>query len=352
MDFNGHVELGFVCDRSERRKAQNRVAQRKFRSKKALSNQPSTELNPQQPVDSSASSQNNSITAGSWMATSREQTPGLPLSTFADLPTTSPHDDPGPWPDLSLSNMPSDMASFQLLGLSSPYTISPDSGSNAQFQQGATSWSSGHSPASLSGIGGSPGYFSHDDGAAPRTGGSRTYTSGPGNVDTSASRPASNTASRPPSVYRTWSEPSSWNSPRLPPSEHGPGSCSPASCARRSPSSSEISGISSTGLQDWNLPLHIAAEKGHESIVKALVESGVDVNERDSTGCTALHIAVRYKQEGLLKILLDNGADVNAQDGLGWTPVHTAADNGFSAGLRLLLDYGGSLTLKARKKKR
>lgn len=101
---------------------------------------------------------------------------------------------------------------------------------------------------------------------------------------------------------------------------------------------------------DWNLPLHIAAERGHESIVRTLIEGAVDINERDSSGCTALHVAVKWKQEGVVKVLLESGADVNALDNTGWTPVHSAADNGFTAGLRLLLDFGGNLTLKARKK--
>lgn len=33
MDFSERVELDFVCERAERRKAQNRAAQRKYRGK-------------------------------------------------------------------------------------------------------------------------------------------------------------------------------------------------------------------------------------------------------------------------------------------------------------------------------
>jgi hypothetical protein len=100
-------------------------------------------------------------------------------------------------------------------------------------------------------------------------------------------------------------------------------------------------------LQDWKLLLHIAAENGHESIVKTLLERDFDINEKDSTDRTALHLAIKAKHEGVLRLLLASGADVNACDRFGWTPVHQAAENGFVVGLRLLLMHGANVSLRA-----
>ncbi|BCS27993.1 ankyrin repeat domain-containing protein [Aspergillus puulaauensis] len=134
-------------------------------------------------------------------------------------------------------------------------------------------------------------------------------------------------------------------------SDHSTWNSRPASSSQHRPALTTGSqGCAVSESQDWSLPLHIAAERGHESIVRALIDGAVDINERDSNGCTALHVGVKWKQEGVVKVLLESGADVNALDNAGWTPVHSAADNGFAAGLRLLLDFGGNLTLKARKK--
>lgn len=115
----------------------------------------------------------------------------------------------------------------------------------------------------------------------------------------------------------------------------------------RPPTRTSASAAESDG-QEWKTLLHIAAEKGHEAVVKTLLDRDVDIDERDSCGSTALHLATKHKHEGVLRLLLENGADVNASDDSGWTPTHEAAENGFAAGLKLLARYGASLTLKAR----
>lgn len=100
----------------------------------------------------------------------------------------------------------------------------------------------------------------------------------------------------------------------------------------------------------WNLTLHIAAEKGHESIVRVLLEHNVDVNDKDSSGSTALHLAARNKHDGVLRLLLEGGADVNAPNANGWTAAHEAAETGNAAALSLLLSHGASTTQRARSK--
>jgi Ankyrin repeats (3 copies) len=102
----------------------------------------------------------------------------------------------------------------------------------------------------------------------------------------------------------------------------------------------------------WKPLLHIAVENGRDVIVQILLEQGIEIDERDSNGLTALHHAVRHKHETVLQILLQNGADANACDNCGWTPIHQAAASGYEAGVRLLLLYGVNLKLKAKEKEK
>ncbi|XP_066998472.2 ankyrin repeat domain-containing protein 16 [Anabrus simplex] len=59
--------------------------------------------------------------------------------------------------------------------------------------------------------------------------------------------------------------------------------------------------------------LHLAAESGHDSMVKFLIqECGMNVNlQAEGTAVTPLHCASRANQKATAKILLDLGADVN-----------------------------------------
>jgi Ankyrin repeats (3 copies) len=100
----------------------------------------------------------------------------------------------------------------------------------------------------------------------------------------------------------------------------------------------------------WKPLLHIAVENGRDVIVQILLEEGIEIDERDSNGLTALHHAVRHRHETVLQLLLQNGADANACDNRGWTPIHQAAASGYEAGVRLLLLYGVNLRLKAKEK--
>jgi len=59
-------------------------------------------------------------------------------------------------------------------------------------------------------------------------------------------------------------------------------------------------------------------------ISKILVEYGVDVNNVDVDGYSALHYAIENRNRTFMKFLLENGADVNLSDEKGYSPLMTA----------------------------
>lgn len=74
-----------------------------------------------------------------------------------------------------------------------------------------------------------------------------------------------------------------------------------------------------------SLKLVDVATKGDFKTVESLLKSGIDVNARDSEGCTALICAVREGHTEIVKLLIENGANVNARDNDGYTALITAA---------------------------
>ncbi len=72
-----------------------------------------------------------------------------------------------------------------------------------------------------------------------------------------------------------------------------------------------------TKYEGGHTDLMRAALEGKTEAVKALLESGADVNAKDDEGRTALMFAVTNMQTDSVKALLEHGADVNvrANDG-------------------------------------
>jgi len=102
---------------------------------------------------------------------------------------------------------------------------------------------------------------------------------------------------------------------------------------------------------DWAPPLHIAAEKGHEAIIRVLLDTNdIDINERDSKGAAALHLAVRHENNTIVKLLIESGADINATDPSDWTPVHEAAEVGNAVAMKMLLTHGATMSSKAKRR--
>ncbi|ROW04579.1 hypothetical protein VMCG_05053 [Cytospora schulzeri] len=140
------------------------------------------------------------------------------------------------------------------------------------------------------------------------------------------------------------------------------------------------------GTKGWLTPLHVAAQKGRDKIVRTLLQHNADCNAKDSDGLTplahatigghtevvalllehgaqisevdnqcrtALHWAVMRQREGVLEVLLENcGREhpaIDEYDRTGRAPVHIAIETNFEEGLRLLLQFGANVHLKVRK---
>jgi hypothetical protein len=136
----------------------------------------------------------------------------------------------------------------------------------------------------------------------------------------------------------------------------------------------------------WLGPVHMAAKRGHNKILRLLMDKHPDCNEKDSDGTTplmlaiaggyedvtdtllrhgariaevnnqqrsALHWAVLHRRDAILRILLryctDDPKVVNGYDNNGRTPLHMAIDMEFEAGVELLLVSGADVNCKARK---
>jgi uncharacterized protein len=92
-------------------------------------------------------------------------------------------------------------------------------------------------------------------------------------------------------------------------------------------------------------PLADAAQQGDISTVRRLVQEGVDVNQPQVDGSTALHWATFDDDVAMTQFLLDAGADPNVRNRVGAPPLLSAAINGNAEVLALLLDKGADVNM-------
>jgi ankyrin repeat protein len=87
-------------------------------------------------------------------------------------------------------------------------------------------------------------------------------------------------------------------------------------------------------------PMHVATIRGYEVVVSALLDEGVDIDQTDVRGSTALMLAAENKQTDMLGLLLDRGANYGITDRKKQTAIDFVFSGDYPAGQALLASYG------------
>lgn len=95
-----------------------------------------------------------------------------------------------------------------------------------------------------------------------------------------------------------------------------------------------------SGGVEGRTALSLAAELGYLSIVKALVRHGANIETFDITQATPLHLASRAGNTEIVRFLLENHADVYHQDERRYSALAVAAAGGHTETVKYLLGYG------------
>ncbi|XP_019598866.2 ankyrin repeat domain-containing protein 6 isoform X7 [Rhinolophus sinicus] len=93
-------------------------------------------------------------------------------------------------------------------------------------------------------------------------------------------------------------------------------------------------------------PLHLAANKGHLSVVQILLKAGCDLDVQDDGDQTALHRATVVGNTEVIAALIQEGCALDRQDKDGNTALHEASWHGFSQSVKLLVKAGANVLAK------
>jgi ankyrin repeat protein len=97
---------------------------------------------------------------------------------------------------------------------------------------------------------------------------------------------------------------------------------------------------------DGNTPLLLASLSGQKDLVKALIDEGADINEKNKYGQTPLIYASRGSHIEIIKLLLSQGADVNKKYNQSSTPLTEAMAKGNKEIIELLMEKGADVNLE------
>ncbi|MCJ1286181.1 hypothetical protein MMC26_005526 [Xylographa opegraphella] len=105
---------------------------------------------------------------------------------------------------------------------------------------------------------------------------------------------------------------------------------------------------------DGLTPIAHAAIGGHEDVVRSLLLHGARIGNVDGQlRPSALHWAVLHRRETSLRVLLNHCSEekalIDSYDDVGRTPLHIAIDTDFETGVLMLLQFGANPQGKARK---
>jgi ankyrin repeat protein len=94
-------------------------------------------------------------------------------------------------------------------------------------------------------------------------------------------------------------------------------------------------------IDDNMTPLQLAAQEGHEAVVRLLVDRGADIESRKAKCSTPLELAAEAGHEAVMLFLINRGARFDALFDM--TMLGLAAQRGYEAAVRLLVDKGAEI---------
>ena len=92
-------------------------------------------------------------------------------------------------------------------------------------------------------------------------------------------------------------------------------------------------------------PLLFAIDRGHQDVVRVLLDGGAKVDGANPNGLTPLQFAMIRRNEALALFLLERGADPN-NAGPGFPPLHVAAYLGQPAVAKALIARGADVNAR------
>ncbi|WP_264688145.1 ankyrin repeat domain-containing protein [Wolbachia endosymbiont (group A) of Sympetrum striolatum] len=106
-----------------------------------------------------------------------------------------------------------------------------------------------------------------------------------------------------------------------------------------------VEGINANAKNGYgDTPLCKAARRGCTKTIRALIDNGADVNEKDNHECTPLHLACENGQTEVVNLLLKReDIDVNAISKDGYTPLHLATEKGYIEIVKTLIEGEGDV---------
>ncbi|CAL0330523.1 unnamed protein product [Lupinus luteus] len=105
----------------------------------------------------------------------------------------------------------------------------------------------------------------------------------------------------------------------------------------------ETENMLARGNMDLPVSLCFAAVRGDGVLLHQLLKRGLNPNEMDNNGRTALHIAASKGNENCVLLLLDYGADPNVRDSDGNIPLWEAILGGHESVSKVLVENGADL---------